>query len=172
MQILRDKIGRDWKVEITVQTVRQVRALLKVDLNELLAAILNQETQPLLDVLSDPVKLVDLTYCICKEQADELGVTDEHFGRGWAGDFLEAAGDALIAELVFFSPSPQVRALLATLVNRAKDLVSLQLTRAQKGLAELDLERLLESLPKRSKPASGNGPASLDLTPLDLPSGN
>ena len=55
-------------------------------------------------LINDPILLCDVIYCVCMEEADSRGVSDEDFGRAMAGDAIELATTALLEELVDFFP--------------------------------------------------------------------
>ena len=106
MKSFTDNKGRTWTLEVTVATVKRVRALCKVDLNSIVE--LDKNNKPSAELLerlsSDPVLLVDVLYAVCKPQADKLGVTDEDFGEAMAGDAIEYATSALLEEVINFFP--------------------------------------------------------------------
>jgi len=94
-------------IEVTVATVKRVRALCKVDLNSIVE--LDKNSKPSAELLerlsSDPVLLVDVLYAVCKPQADKQNITDEDFGEAMAGDAIEHATTALLEEIVDFFPA-------------------------------------------------------------------
>lgn len=106
MKTFNDESGRTWEIAINVDCIKRVRALLDVDL---LTAV-DGDMVPRLT--ADPILLCDVLYAIIKPQADKLGVSDEDFGRAMAGDAIDHATEAMLAELVNFFP-PRRRAPLA-----------------------------------------------------------
>lgn len=92
-----------WTVSIDIAAVKRVRALIAVDLLTML------EPKALQELASDPVKLVDIVYALCKPQADAAGITDEQFGESMAGDAIEHATVALMDAIVDFHPSSKDR---------------------------------------------------------------
>ena len=106
MKSFTDNKGRTWMLEVTVATVKRVRALCQVDLNSIVE--LDKNNKPSAELLerlsSDPVLLVDVLYAICKPQADKLCVSDEDFGEAMAGDAIEFATTALLEEVISFFP--------------------------------------------------------------------
>ena len=106
MKSFTDNKGRIWTLEVTVATIKRVRALCKVDLNSIVELDKNNKpSAELLERLSfDPVLLVDVLYAVCKPQADKLGITDEDFGEAMAGDAIEHATTALLEEVIDFFP--------------------------------------------------------------------
>ena len=106
MKSFTDNKGRTWTLEVTVATVKRVRALCKVDLYSIVE--LDKNNKPSAELLerlsSDPVLLVDVLFAVCKPQADKLGITDEDFGEAMAGDAIEHATNALLEEIIDFFP--------------------------------------------------------------------
>lgn len=98
MQTFIDNSGRNWTVSLNTTTLKQVRALCKVDLMEAVEGKLVEQ------LATDPVLLCDVLYALCKDEAEKKNITDEDFGRGMAGDALEAGTEALLEELVNFFP--------------------------------------------------------------------
>lgn len=110
MKSFTDNKGRTWTLEVTVATVKRVRALCRVELNSIVE--LDKNNKPSAELLerlsSDPVLLVDVLYAVCKPQADKLGITDEDFGEAMAGDAIEHATTALLEEVIDFFPEAKL----------------------------------------------------------------
>ena len=99
MAEFRDNEGRTWLVQVTTTTLKRVKSLLDVDLGKMAA------DGSLYKVLAeDPILLCDLLYAICKPEADARNIKDEDFGRGLAGDAIDAATTALMEGLIDFFP--------------------------------------------------------------------
>lgn len=92
MHAFTDNLGRVWTLTINVSQDKRCRALAGVNL----FALVERDTAPLAGLLADPVKLADVLYVLCKDQADAAKVTDEDFGRGLAGDTFRLAADAFV----------------------------------------------------------------------------
>jgi len=164
MKTFMDNTGRAWSLAINVDAVKRVKALVNVDL---LAAV---EGKLIEQLVADPILLCDAVFALCKPQADQLGVSDEDFGRAMAGDAIEQATSAMLEELVDFFPSRR-RALLAKAVGKFKTLQETVLTAAEARLdsgliekrlavelAALDAEITATLQPPGER--SGNSPAS------------
>ena len=64
MKSFTDNAGRKWRVAVTVDTIKRVKALRDVDLLEAVEG-------KLLDrLIGDPVLLCDILFIVCKPQAD------------------------------------------------------------------------------------------------------
>jgi len=131
-----DNTGRAWSLAINVDAVKRVKALVNVDLLEAVEGKLIER------LVGDPVLLCDIVFVLCKPQADQLGVSDEDFGRSMAGDAIEQATAAMLEELVDFFPSRR-RALLTKAVGKFKTLQETVLTAAEARLDSGLIEKRL-----------------------------
>src|SRR5262245_29421790 len=116
MHTFNDNAGRNWTVAINVAAVKRVRGLVGVDVYKLV----DDGFKPMAALLSDPVQLVDVLYCLCKEEADARKVSDEDFGRALGGDAIHHAAEAFVEELIDFFPNAQARAGLKRVVAAGK----------------------------------------------------
>ena len=113
MKTFTDNQKREWRIEITVATVKRVRSLTKVDL----LAIFDGELVGKL--ATNPVLLCDVLYAVCKPQADAADVSDEQFGEALAGEAIDNATTALLGALTDFFPN-QPRQTLTRLVTETR----------------------------------------------------
>ncbi|MDZ4852438.1 MAG: hypothetical protein SGI77_24380 [Pirellulaceae bacterium] len=113
-----DQAGREWVVRITNRTIRDVKDRNGVDLRELL----NDECRPLLALISDSLRLSDILYTACREQALELGVTVDDFLDGFYGDVSETAGEAFCRAFIDFFPNPQLRKAIHDMLGLTRKL--------------------------------------------------
>jgi len=168
MKQFTDNAGRQWNVELNVATVKRVRDLCGVDLLE----ASDREKNLLVRLISDPILLVDVIYCVCKPQADQQQVTDEDFGRAMAGDAIDAATEALLGEIVNFTPNPRDRRRL----QKATAKMNAMLDRTREFLeTKLDDPRLdanLESALRKFDESFTSSLESSASTPEDSPSAN
>lgn len=161
-----DNQGREWMVDINVTSIKRVRALTGVDLLDIKS---EQTLQPL---LGDPIALVDLVWAVCKNQAQELGVSDEGFGEALAGDAIAAATNALIEGLVGFSPSPRERENLAAVLQRTRAVIDRQRDLAAELIGSGVVEEAIEEAIGMSGGPSTSSPGSSASTPAPSPSGS
>ena len=156
MRTFTDSMGRSWSLEITVATLKRVRAVAGVDLIEAAGGTLLDR------LVADPVLLGDVLYACVKPQADERKITDEDFGRSLAGDAIDHATTALLEEFVAFFPSPRRRVLERALAKLAGWRAE-ALSAAEARLNDPALDAaVLAALRGRS---SGSAPASAGSTP-------
>lgn len=131
-----DLENREWKLSITIGSVRQVKETLGVDLLGF---------PEILEKLSgDIYTLVNVLFVLVKPQADKLNVTDEDFGYALGGDVLEKAVDALMEELINFFPQRR-RELLQKLKTKSKEYQETVLAKAEKQIESLDFTKIIPS---------------------------
>lgn len=118
MHSFKDELGRSWSVRITNRTIRDVKDRNGIDLRELL----NDECRPLLALISDSLRLSDVLYTACRDQALELGVTVDDFLDGFFGDVSERAGEAFCSAFVDFFPNPQLRKAIHDMLGLTRKL--------------------------------------------------
>lgn len=139
MSSFTDSAGRSWTLRIDVSAIRRVRQALDVDLLDLAGG-------PLLDrVAGDPVLLVDILYVLARGQADEQSVDAEAFGAAMVGDAIDGAVTAILETLADFFPSRKA-ALLRQVIDKGQTLAERLLARAEKRLADGDLDEAMEEL--------------------------
>lgn len=166
MHSFKDHAGRLWVVAINVAQVKKVRGLLAVDLYRLL----DDQLKPLSMLLMDPCKLVDVLYVLCMDQAGQLKVSDEDFGRAMFGDVIEAAAEAFVEELLDFFPDQRARLTLRKARAKSREVAGLMMQEAGRRIDDLDpadqARRLMASSPSDS---SGSAPESSASTPDPIP---
>jgi hypothetical protein len=131
-----DNAHRTWEVAINVAAVKRIRGLLGIDLYSLV----DDGFKSLSKLVSDPVTLADVLYCLCKDQADKQSITDEEFGRALAGDAITLAADAFVEELIDFFPDARARTSLRKAIEAGKNVRDKVLSHAEKILDSIDLE--------------------------------
>lgn len=159
-----DNAGRTWVIAINVATVRRVRALVGVDI----PGLIDDGFQPLGELVADPVKLADVLYCLCKEEADAKQITDEDFGRALAGDAIALAADAFVEEMIDFFQNARVRESLRKVLASGRKVREKLLDHNDVLIAGIDPDeearKLIASLT--------SSPDSSVLTPAPSPSAN
>lgn len=164
MHTFRDSTGRTWAVEITVHAVKRCRAVAGVDLY----GLVDDGFAGLSALLRDVVQFVDVLYVLCRDEAIAAGITDEDFGRSLAGDTLDDATRAFLAELTDFFPDPRVRAGLAKALTAMRGIGDRLLEHLEARIDALDPDVLANELIA----SSGTLPASSASTPVRSPSAN
>ena len=131
-----DNSRRTWEIAINVAAVKRIRGLLGIDLY----ALVDDGFKSLSKLVSDPVTLADVLYCLCKDQADKQSISDEDFGRALAGDAITQAADAFVEELIDFFPDARARASLRKAIEAGKTVRDKVLSHAEKILDSIDPE--------------------------------
>jgi len=156
MHTFTDNAGREWRLEITIGTVRRVRDLLEVDL-----LALDQGDPPLLTRLElDLMLLVDVIYACLKPQADEADVTDEQFGEALGGDGVSAAHSAFWAALADFTQSAG-QTHMAAAIRKLQALVTRATEEAVRRIDAKDVDQIVqEAMAGTPGDSSTSSPAS------------
>lgn len=157
MKTFTDNAGRTWTVQVNVAAIKRVRGLLGIDIYKLV----DDGFQALAKLVSDPVQLADVLYCLLKDEADAKQITDEEFGRGLAGDAITLAADAFVEELIDFFPDARARAGIRKVIDAGRKVRERLLRHAETLLERIDPEieatKLIASF--------GSSRASSDSTP-------
>lgn len=140
MRSFKDNQGRQWSVDINVTAIKRVRGLTGEDLMQVIEGTLIEK------LIRDPVLLCDMVYALCKPEADARSVSDEDFGKGMAGDAIEAATTAVLEELVGFCPSPRDRANLGRVLQATRKVMDRARDMVEKKLDSGELDRLADRL--------------------------
>lgn len=181
MRTFRDARGRDWSLDITVNTVRRVRGDCGVNLLDIVDGELARRLE------SDVVLLCDMIFSICRVQAESKGVSSEDFGESLSGDVIDSAAKAFMESIVDFFPKPQQRQNLRHLLELTEVTVNAQQSAIAKKLEamnadkinqlieqqaeRIDVEALLNEALTGLSGSSGNAPGSSGLIPGPTVSG-
>lgn len=139
MPTFTDTRDRCWTVEINVSAVKRVKSLTGVDLLDV------AEGGMLAELATDPVRLCDVLYALCRPEAEARGVSDEAFGEGLAGDAIERATGALLGALIGFFPNPRDRGILQTALAKVEAAKDVARTRVEAELESGRIERQVEA---------------------------
>ena len=129
MRQFKDEQGRPWTITINIGTVKKVRSLAKVDLLDL------REGNLFNDLAADPIKLGDVLWVLCEDEAKAANITELQFAAALAGDALDAATNALLEEIVDFFPKPQREVLRKALI-KGREVQERQMARAMRELED------------------------------------
>lgn len=98
--VFKDSKGREWKLELSVGAIEDMREQCGVDLDK---CISNPEQLAEL-ILKEPKKLAEMLWILCEDQAKAAGVEPRDFGRALNRAAIDGATDALIGAVVLFFP--------------------------------------------------------------------
>src|SRR5947209_4583167 len=122
--------------------MRDVKAALGMNL----FALAENKFQGFAELLADPLSLVDVLYVLCREQCQRLSMSDEQFGRMFAGDTILGARDAFAEAYVDFFPDAEIRKNLRQLMGKTSQIRTVLTRRAAKQIDELDAEKLADEV--------------------------
>ena len=104
MRSFKDNQGRSWQIALNVYEMKRIRALLGIDLVNVIT--LDKDGAVKVDLVdriaNDPCLLVDILWVLVEAEAKEDGVSDVDFGCSLAGKSIEEATQAFLDELVDF----------------------------------------------------------------------
>jgi hypothetical protein len=165
---IKDREGRVWNIEINPWSIRRVREALNINLLEML-----EKDSTLAEDLEDPVRSVELVWCLCQPQAAEREVSEKSFWESLDQDMLDSAGLAIMEGIANFSRAA-IRPALETVAAKTAKLRDRLTGQVQEAIASGELERyldkemdkLLDGAPIPAVPA--NGPTTSSPTASSL----
>lgn len=137
MRTFKDTNGREWRVDLNVTVIRQIRQLTGCDLGN---ASLDGDVVE--TVMSNVERFADVLFASIKEQADAEDVTDVEFGRALNGDVISEALDVFLAELVDFFPETK-RPVLRAVIDKIREAERAVMAAATKKVCDLDTTALV-----------------------------
>ena len=110
-----DNKGRTWPVQLNSAALRRVRRLLGID-------ILQLDWKGLGSLLGNMETVVNVLYCVCKPDADILGISDVDFGRALLIDPAWQGYLALMGAIAELCPNPYNRSALRAIIQEHKNM--------------------------------------------------
>lgn len=135
MRAFIDNNSQSWCVQVTVDTVEQLRGELNLDLMQALGGDVIQRLG------ADPVLLVGAIYVTCESQIKERQLTERQFAGLIFGDVLEGAADAFFGAVTDFFP-PRQRPILEKLLAKVREVDTMA---AGEALTALDNPAVMEA---------------------------
>lgn len=120
MQKFKDASGREWIIDLNIRSAREIRRKMAADA-ETFDGVDFLDYATLLFSLNDPFFGADLIALVCADQASELGITPDAFGKLLRGKVLYDALEAFTAEYLDFFPDPTASAKMAEVVAKNKE---------------------------------------------------
>ena len=120
MQSFKDTEDREWNVEMHVSALNRVRKEIYINLSDVV------NTDLLEQLANDRRFLCKVVYAMVGPQRED--VSEEQFSFAMGGDQLDAAFDALLAELVTFLPRSR-RDVLKDTIAKMNELQELTVTK-------------------------------------------
>ena len=109
MHTFTDSKGRPWQLEINVDAIEQV----KIDCGINLLDVADPDSNLMQELVAFPPLIAKLLFSAMADQAKVKEVDDREFRRSMNGDTLQAAHEALLDEIILFSPKHRRRLLQA-----------------------------------------------------------
>lgn len=162
MKTFNDNAARSWTVQVNVDAIKRVRDLAQVNLLEVVEGKLLER------LISDPILLCDVIYCLCKPEADSKSVSDVDFGRAMGGDAIDGATTALLEELVDFFPQAK-RRVLAKALAKLQKLQTAALAAVETRLDSPELDRQMAARLAQLENSSGSALESSASPPAPSP---
>ncbi len=144
-----DKLGREWTLDVTMGSADQVEKDLGIDLLKWIEDASSG---------ADNRTVFRIVGSLCAEQIAAAGLDLRGFMDGFDGATLEAAGDALVTALLFFSLPARVAGTVVPKLRTVKETLQDRMVAA------------IEAQDFRS--LAGPSPASAASTPAPSPSGS
>ncbi len=142
MKVFKDNQGREWQIALNVYEMKRIRAVLGVDLVNVIT--LDKEGAVKVDLVdriaNDPCLLVDILWVLVESQAKEEGVSDVEFGSSLSGEAIASATAAFLDELVDFFPGAK-RLFLKKAVEVSRKYTGEMTGVLEKALADPDFDR-------------------------------
>ncbi len=164
MRSFTDSKNRTWEIVMDPFTFARVKEKLGVDLYDPGNAIEQ--------LAASPPAFINALYILCGDQT-EGKVTDREFCRGMNGDVIEAARDAFLDELLFFSRSetkPTIARLIAAQKELTRRVSKLAIEKTDRDLDGLDLDALALKVAEKLNGSPGTSPASSESSLAVSPS--
>lgn len=149
--VFRDAKGRDWVVNIPYSTYKRVKAVLQINLEDLIVTPKNKDdlpTAPLARLCDDIDKLIDLIYEILRPDCEARSVSREDFEAALDGDAMSGALHAFIGALYAFSRSAAKKTILKDAWMKGMAAEKVLMERAAKEMP-ISTTRMIESLNRR-----------------------
>lgn len=145
MKSFKDNQGRSWEIALNVHEMKRIRAVLGVDLVNVIT--LDKDSAVKVDLVdriaNDPCLLVDILWVLVEFQAKEEGVSDVDFGSSLSGEAIASATAAFLDELVDFFPGAK-RLFLKKAVEVSRKYAGEMTGVLEKALSDPDFDRRIE----------------------------
>lgn len=141
MKKFRTNDGTEWEVVVTVATIKRVMDHTGLKLTDLFST-----SEKIQQFFADEVRFCEVLYAAVKPQADSAGKTIDDFLSAIDGSVIEAAVEALLAEVVDFFHEPR-KGLLKKVLNKYQEATGRLRTEGvlvlEKKLDALEFDNLL-----------------------------
>ena len=143
MATFKDTKGREWKLCVSLQTVKEIQKKWKLNISQIVEA-----DADVWKLLSNLEMFVDVIWLMVSKQAEEQDVTEHDFGEAMYGDEILDARTAFLKALVEFFPSQERRDAIKKMIQIAVDAESQIIQQARDELASIDSVELAKEVLK------------------------
>ena len=119
MTTFNDRDGVAWDLDLTIAGARKLKSRLDFDIDNVVTFDPKAGKSTLERLSTDIELLFNVIYVLCEKQCRDKGLSEEDFAAGFDGDIIEKATDALLEEIINFTP-PQKRKVLLKLRQLGK----------------------------------------------------
>jgi hypothetical protein len=132
-----DKLGRNWRLEFTYGIAKRIMAETKLDF------VNAHDGKALQAIAANDHLFVSVLQALCRQQMDDLGVSDEQWAEGIDGPTLGRAIDALEIAVLNFTP-PARRPVMAAILDRAREVAEKTVSAVEQKIRSEKVDRLLQ----------------------------
>jgi len=134
MAVFKTSDGREYILRLDAMKIRDVRESCDVDLGALDFSKVAERLG------SDPVLLAEVIWVLCRQRAEQDGITQRQFFEGLVGDSIDDAARALLQARADFSPA-RTRSLIQRQIETS-DRIRAKMTEAAMAKLKVSEERL------------------------------
>lgn len=146
MHIFTDKTGEKWNLDLNIGTAKRLSADCGVNLLDALKVKENSSAASEIErIAEDPELLVNVLYSLCQDQVKEKNLSDFDFGCRFDGAAIENASDALMEEIINFSP-PMRKKALTKIYQMSRNLMGEMEGKVDKILESEDFQKEVKAL--------------------------
>jgi len=137
----KDSAGDEWSLDITGATVKAIKAVLSVNILDLI----DFSGEVYQRYATDPIFLVDLVSVVCGRQISERKISEEDFAALLGCDALAEASTKLLEAVVNFVPNLAARRVASLTVTKAREV--------QDKIADVAVQRIEAGIDAAAKMA-------------------
>jgi hypothetical protein len=158
MKTFKDASGREWTIDINLNTIEQVIASCKIDLT----ALFEGELKTLAELFNTPKLLVSVLWVLCGPEKPDALLSEKAFKATMKGDFLEAGANALVDDVIDFFPLARKREVCRAIAVKMQETAEAERQHIETKVGQFDPVAFLAS--------ATSSQASLASTPAASPS--
>lgn len=151
MSSFKDNTGREWTIDINVDSIDRVHKATGVSIH----LLLDDKCKAFGELVANMPAFAHVCYILC--DAEEAGVDQRVFAKGLKGDPFNLMVDAFLEELTLFFPDPRRREAVGKIIQSLRSLNNQMMTKLTTEMETFDPEKVAtDVLTKMLKKKSGN----------------